>query len=176
MSDIWLEGVHQELSPNHNDRPNNDVRLIVLHNISLPAGQFGGRYVYQLFTNCLNCHEHADFADLDGLEVSTHLFIDRFGTVTQFVPLNKRAWHAGESMYKGKPNCNDFSIGIELEGDDFTPYTDAQYLKLIPLIQSLRTIFTGIGPDDIVGHSDIAPGRKTDPGPAFDWQRLRGET
>lgn len=168
--DHWLPSVRQLPSPNCNSRPAGaDINLLVIHNISLPAGHFGGGYIEQLFTNCLDCSEHADFDDLQGLEVSSHLLIDRQGLVSQFVPLNLRAWHAGESVYNGCANCNDFSIGIELEGTDDCPYTHVQYQALIKLTQQLINHYPGLTPTSIVGHCDIAPGRKTDPGPAFDW-------
>jgi AmpD protein len=143
--------------------------LLVIHNISLPAGQFGGQCIEQLFTNCLDYSTHPDFSDLQGLHVSAHLLIDRHGTVTQFVPLCRRAWHAGESEYGGQAGCNDFSIGIELEGTDDCPYTEQQYQALAKMTEHIRDLHPAISTDRIVGHSDISPGRKSDPGKAFDW-------
>lgn len=166
----WLSGARQCLSPNHNERPPGaTIDLLVIHNISLPAGQFGGGHIEALFCNQLDCGLHASFADLRGLEVSSHLLIDRQGGIIQFVPFAKRAWHAGKSMFCGRENCNDFSIGIELEGTDHLPYTPAQYRELVAVTNALRCYYPGISADRIVGHCDIAPGRKTDPGPAFDW-------
>lgn len=146
------------------------VDLLVIHNISLPAGEFGGDYVEQLFTNCLDCTRHPSFDQLQGVEVSAHLFIDRGGEVTQFVAFDQRAWHAGVSSYCHRDNCNDFSIGIELEGSDDCPYTGRQYQVLAEVTSGLLEHYPSLRADRIVGHSDIAPGRKTDPGPAFDWQ------
>lgn len=170
----WLQPARRCPSPNFNQRPPAcAVDLLVIHNISLPPGQFGGGCIEALFTNRLDSSAHPSFAELAGLQVSAHLLIDRTGTVTQFVPLHLRAWHAGESRFEGRDNCNDFSIGIELEGTDHTPYTEAQYHALAAVTQALRAVFPGIVPARIVGHSDIAPVRKTDPGPAFDWPRYR---
>ncbi len=164
-------------SPNYNQRPNGcAIDLLIIHNISLPAGQFGGGHIEALFTNQLDPSCHPDFTDLDGLHVSAHLLIDRKGVVTQFVPFNLRAWHAGESSFAGRTNCNDFSIGIELEGTDTEPFTDSQYACLARVTARLCSDFPGIVPKRIVGHSDVAPTRKTDPGPAFDWHRYRAAT
>lgn len=169
----WLVGVQKILSPNYNERPpEGDISLLVIHNISLPPNCFGGTYIQQLFTNCLNPDEHPYFAEIAGRKVSAHLLIERDGRVTQFVSFNKRAWHAGESSYGGRTDCNDFSIGIELEGTDTTPYTDAQYGKLLDTLGVLLVSFPELTPTRVVGHCDIAPGRKTDPGPAFTWERL----
>lgn len=169
----WLVGVRRILSPNYNARPpGGDISLLVIHNISLPPNCFGGPYVQQLFTNCLNPDEHPYFAEIAERKVSAHLLIERDGRVTQFVSFNDRAWHAGESRYAGRSNCNDFSIGIELEGTDTTPYTDAQYRQLQDTLRTLLASYSGLAPTRIVGHCDIAPGRKTDPGPAFVWERL----
>ncbi|VAW91530.1 1,6-anhydro-N-acetylmuramyl-L-alanine amidase [hydrothermal vent metagenome] len=160
-------------SPNCNDRPDpTDISLIVVHGISLPAGQFGGPYIEQLFTNRLDVQQHESFRDLENLKVSSHLFIRRDGQLIQFVPFDKRAWHAGESRYEGRENCNDFSIGIELEGTDNQPYEDVQYQQLSTVIKALLKHYPALGHQHIIGHSDIAPGRKTDPGPAFDWAKL----
>lgn len=172
----WLAAVHRAPSTNCNQRPANTViSLLVLHNISLPPGQFGGPYIEQLFTNQLDCDACAAFDDLRGVRVSSHLLIDRNGRITQFVPFDLRAWHAGISTFNGRDNCNDFSIGIELEGVDDSPYTDRQYNALTAVSSELMRRFSAITIDNIVGHSDIAPGRKTDPGPAFDWHRFRGQ-
>ncbi len=161
-------------SPNFDERPAEQaVDLLVIHNISLPPNEFSGSYIEQFFTNCLNPEEHVYFKDICHLRVAAHLLIRRNGEIIQFVPFHKRAWHAGESCFKDRPRCNDFSIGIELEGADDIPFKDVQYEKLIEISQHLLQTYTKIKPQDIVGHSDIAPGRKTDPGPAFDWNRYR---
>jgi AmpD protein len=166
----WLPAVRCVPSPNFNQRPaDTEINLLVIHNISLPSGQFGNSYIEQLFTNCLDCCSHPDFNDLQDLRVSSHLLIDRNGVVTQFVPLDSRAWHAGDSKFCGRQGCNDFSIGIELEGTDDDPYTELQYQTLAMLTKQIRCLYPAITTDRIVGHSDIAPGRKTDPGKAFDW-------
>lgn len=171
----WLRSAAHRPSPNHNERPSGSrIELLVVHNISLPAGRFGGGYIEALFTNRLDVEADPSFAELAGLEVSAHLLIDRAGAVTQFVGFDQRAWHAGKSSFAGCENCNDFSIGIELEGTDLLPYTDAQYAVLAAVIRLLMLRYPALEPQRIVGHSDVAPGRKTDPGPAFDWARLRG--
>lgn len=162
-------------SPNYNTRPaspDGDISLLVLHNISLPPGQFGGGYVQQFFTNQLNPNEHPYFAEIADLKVSSHLFIERCGKVVQFVNLNDRAWHAGRSTYQGQKECNDYSIGIELEGTDSLQYTDAQYQTLTELIPAILNAYPQITPYRITGHEFIAPVRKTDPGNAFNWQTL----
>lgn len=166
----WMEGVEHCPSPNFNARPDGEpLSLLVIHNISLPAGEFGLPHIRHLFCNQLDCRAHASFADLAGLEVSAHLLIDRQGRSCQFVSFHDRAWHAGQSSFEGRDNCNDFSIGIELEGDDHTPYTEAQYRELQVVTATLRCYYPAITPERIVGHCDIAPERKTDPGPSFDW-------
>ena len=170
ITDHRLDIAQQQPSPNCDDRPTDDLSLVVIHGISLPIGQFGGPEVAAFFCNQLDFTSHPDFAELCDFQVSSHLFIRRDGAVIQFVPFNRRAWHAGESVYQGRQNCNDFSIGIELEGVDAAPYEDAQYQLLIPICSALRRCY---GITALVGHSDIAPGRKTDPGPAFDWERFR---
>jgi len=169
-----LDIAQQAISPNFDDRPQDEVSLIVIHCISLPAGHFGSDYVRQLFCNELNCTAHEDFADLQGVRVSSHLLIRRTGDITQFVPFDKRAWHAGQSSYKGRENCNNFSVGIELEGIDTGTFTDEQYNSLLEVCQEMLNSWS-IDVDHIVGHSEIAPGRKTDPGSGFDWGRLRSE-
>ncbi len=149
------------------------MSLIVVHNISLPPGEFGGPYISQLFTNQLDRHAHPYFEDIHALKVSSHLLIRRDGQIIQYVPFNRRAWHAGASEYCGRQACNDFSIGIELEGTDDQPYEEIQYTQLAQVILECRRCYPDIAKDAITGHSDIAPGRKTDPGPAFDWEHLK---
>ena len=148
-----------------------DIRLLVIHNISLPPGEFSGEAVIALFTGKLDANTHPYFAQIHQLQVSAHFFIRRDGELIQFVPCSKRAWHCGVSNWQGWERCNDFSIGIELEGDDHSPFTDAQYRQLDQLTRTLQIAYPHI---TITGHSDIAPGRKTDPGPCFDWLRYRG--
>ncbi len=170
----WLAPAAHCFSPNCNERPAGTViDLLVIHNISLPPGEFGGGHVGALFTNTLDCDAHPSFADLRELHVSAHLLIERDGALTQFVPFAQRAWHAGVSMFEGRANCNDFSIGIELEGTDTLPYTQAQYAHLAAVTRVLMKVFPALTPARIVGHSDIAPCRKTDPGSAFDWTFFR---
>lgn len=168
-----LTGAKQFSSPHFNTRPDpKNVSLLVIHNISLPAGKFGTSYVEDLFLGRLNIDEHSSFRSLKGLRVSSHLLIRRDGSIEQYVNLNKRAWHAGESCFGTQTNCNDFSIGIELEGTDDLPYDDRQYRALTPVVEAILSAFPLINSERICGHSDIAPGRKTDPGPAFDWGRF----
>jgi len=168
----WLVDACRIPSPNHNDRSNPlDVSLLVIHNISLPPKQFGNAYICDFFTNCLDASEHPYFKEIAELQVSSHLLIDRAGKITQFVPFDKRAWHAGDSCFDGIDNCNNYAIGIELEGADDIPYSDEQYQSLVVVTQLLMAHYPTITKQRIVGHSDISPGRKTDPGPAFDWQR-----
>ncbi|MBR9829146.1 MAG: 1,6-anhydro-N-acetylmuramyl-L-alanine amidase AmpD [Oceanospirillales bacterium] len=159
-------------SPNCNDRPAGEVSLLVIHNISLPPGQFGGGHIEALFTNRLDATAHPYFARIAALEVSAHLLIERTGAMIQFVPFDRRAWHAGQSCFEGREACNDFSIGIELEGADDIAYTDAQYAALSAVTDALLQTYPQLSRERITGHSDIAPGRKTDPGPAFDWERF----
>lgn len=160
-------------SPNQDDRPDaTEISLIVLHSISLPPGKFGGAEIEQLFCNQLDWDAHPYFTEIRGLEVSAHLLIRRNGELVQFVPFNRRAWHAGASCFQGENTCNDYSIGIELEGEDETAYDDRQYETLNPLLGALLRSYPGLSARRIAAHSDIAPGRKTDPGPAFDWLRL----
>lgn len=168
----WLDGATQLASVNHNARPTAEVSLLVIHNISLPPGQFGTGMVEAFFTNQLPVAAHPYFADIAHLKVSAHFFIHRTGAITQFVSCLDRAWHAGVSNFAGREACNDFSLGIELEGEDHRPYTDAQYQSLNVLVDELRKHYPMITAERICGHSDIAPHRKTDPGPAFMWQRL----
>ena len=170
----WCSGVRRCLSPNFDSRlPEVPVDLLVIHGISLPAGCYGGPFIEDLFRNRLDAAAHADFASIAGLRVSAHFLIRRDGQVLQFVATHDRAWHAGVSRFEGRERCNDFSIGIELEGCDAEPYADAQYAPLVALTRLLMRDFPGITGRRIVGHSDIAPGRKTDPGPHFDWARYR---
>ena len=168
-----IRPAEQRPSPNQDDRPDGcEPDLIIIHSISLPPGEFGGPYVEQLFTNRLDWDDHPYFAEIRGLTVSSHLFIRRGGSLIQFVPFSRRAWHAGTSSYRDRQECNDFSIGIELEGEDETPYADPQYDTLIQVISALQTTYTSLCARRIVGHCDISPDRKSDPGPAFDWLRL----
>lgn len=169
----WLEGISHCPSPHYDERPiGMDIDLIVIHGISLPPGEFGGPFIDQLFTQTLASEAHPYFALIAQLRVSAHVLIRRTGEMTQYVSLFQRAWHAGVSCFVGRTHCNDFSIGIELEGSDEVPYTDEQYQQLAQLINLLQQIWPHINCNCIVGHCDIAPGRKTDPGPAFDWERL----
>ncbi len=167
--DGYLSEAMQFVSNNKDDRPDSEISLIVIHCISLPEGQYGNTFVQQLFCNTLDCSAHNEFRDLMDLRVSSHLFIRRDGSILQFVPFSDRAWHAGESSYGGRENCNDYSIGIELEGTDRNPFEEAQYKSLSKVCHLLCESYDI---RDIVGHSDIAPNRKTDPGSAFDWSRV----
>ena len=170
----WLTDARCIPSPNFDSRPSScGIDLIVVHGISLPPGEFGGPYIERLFCNRLDPHEHEYFRAIAGLKVSAHLLIRRNGALVQFVALSDRAWHAGESCFGDRARCNDFSIGIELEGTDFTPYEVAQYERLGDVCRTLMQRWPAIGQDRVVGHCDVAPGRKTDPGPSFDWRRLR---
>lgn len=160
-------------SPNQDERPDGaEPELIILHGISLPPGEFGGPEIESLFSNCLDWNAHPYFGEIRGMQVSSHLLIRRDGEVVQFVPLGRRAWHAGESVFRGRDCCNDYSIGIELEGTDEEPYTDEQYDTLAPVISAILGAYPNISSRQIAGHCDVSPGRKTDPGPAFDWLRL----
>jgi N-acetyl-anhydromuramoyl-L-alanine amidase len=170
-ADGILPGAMFVASPNMDDRPPDvEVRLLVIHAISLPPGEFGGDGIERLFTNRLDPEAHSYYRGIHALRVSAHFLIRRDGQVIQFVPCAKRAWHAGVSRWRQWQGCNDFSLGIELEGCDELPFEDLQYRRLAALIRVLRRTYSF---DDIVGHAEIAPGRKTDPGPHFDWQRLR---
>ena len=167
----FLDNVRFIFSPNSDDRPAGcAINLLVIHNISLPPDEFGGDGVIELFTNRLDPEAHPYYQTLRGLKVSAHFFIRRDGELIQFVPCEKRAWHAGISCWQGKIGCNDFSIGVELEGSDTKPFTDSQYATLVALTQALQKAYPIT---DIAGHCDIAAGRKTDPGPCFDWERYR---
>ena len=168
-----IDGSRYLASPNHDDRPNSeDIGLIVIHNISLPPEQFGGDYINQLFTNCLCEDDHPFFAEISHLRVSSHVLILRNGDVIQYVPFHKRAWHSGISSFQGREVCNDYSVGVELEGTDFEPFCDAQYDTLTAIINSLQQTYPSLAKAPITGHEHIAPGRKTDPGPFFDWGRV----
>ncbi len=176
VQDGWLQGVRQLHSHNCGDRPEGcEPDLLVIHNISLPPGCYGGDAIERFFTNCLDWEEHPYYREIRGMEVSSHLLVRRDGDLVQFVSFNDRAWHAGASCFDGRENCNDFSIGIELEGTDDEPYTDVQYAVLADVSAALLEAFPRLEESRITGHSDIAPGRKTDPGPAFDWRRYRDE-
>lgn len=186
IRDHWLykstdNGRHKDLpaarhvaSPNFSERPaGTAIDVLVIHNISLPPGEFGGCWIDDLFCNQLDPSAHPYFRDIVDLRVSAHALIDRQGQLTQYVAFDKKAWHAGQSCFSGRQQCNDFSIGIELEGCDDQPFTDAQYQCLIALTRHLQDVYPAITSEHIVGHSDIAPGRKTDPGPCFDWRRYK---
>jgi len=170
----WLDNATCLVSPNCNSRPGGaDVDLLVIHNISLPPHHFGKGNVQKFFLNCLDPKQHPYFKTISRLRVSSHIFIERDGEITQFVPLEKRAWHAGKSAYEGRPDCNDYSIGIELEGTDNFPYTDEQYCRLVEVTAVIMNTYPKITLERIVGHCDIAPIRKTDPGQSFDWNRYK---
>ncbi len=174
LSEGWLQEARKLPSPNFGPRPGGfEPELLVIHNISLPPGQYGGDCIERLFTNCLDWDEHPFFNEIRGAQVSAHLLVRRCGEVVQFVDLRDRAWHAGQSCFAGRDNCNDFSIGVELEGTDNEAYTEVQYEILAAISYTLLAHFGKMDPGSIVGHSDIAPGRKTDPGPAFDWEKYR---
>lgn len=169
----WLQSVAVFRSPNCNARPrDSQIKLVVVHGISLPPGEYGGGHIQDFFCNKLDPGLHPYFATISDMTVSAHCLIERDGNILQFVSFLQRAWHAGESEWRDEPGCNDFSIGIELEGCDNDPYEAAQYSSLAKLVDALRATYPGIAADAIAGHSEIAPGRKTDPGPAFDWDRL----
>ena len=160
-------------SPNHDDRPDGSViSMLIVHGISLPPGEFGGDHIEHFFCNRLDWNAHPYFAEIEGMEVSSHLLIRRDGSMVQFVPFTRRAWHAGQSSFRGETRCNDFSIGIELEGDDQLPYADEQYEALTGVSRALLNAYPGLSARTIAGHSDVSPDRKTDPGPVFDWLRL----
>lgn len=170
----WLIPARHTPSPNHDERPAGcDIDLLVIHGISLPPGEFGGPWIDALFCNALDPAAHPYFREVAGLRVSAHVLIRRDGDVVQYVPFERRAWHAGLSCFAGRERCNDFSIGIELEGCDDQPYSDVQYTRLAAVTRALLAAYPALNAERIVGHSDIAPGRKTDPGPGFDWPRFR---
>ncbi len=170
----WLTDAVRVDSPNFDERPSDcEPSLVVIHNISLPPGEYGGPWIDELFCNCLDPNAHPYFAEISKLKVSSHLFIRRNGEVRQYVSFDNRAWHAGKSCFQGREACNDFSIGIELEGCDDELYTDVQYQTLVELTTILQQRYPAILAERIVGHSDIAPERKTDPGQAFDWPKYK---
>jgi AmpD protein len=172
--DGWGDEVTQCVSPNFNTRPNDqNISLLVIHNISLPPKQFGNHYIEQFFQNCLPVNDHPYFKTIENLEVSSHFLIKRTGEIVQFVSCDDRAWHAGLSTFGGVENCNDYSIGIELEGADDIAYTNEQYEKLSILTKAIQVAYPKITGSRITGHEHISPGRKTDPGPRFDWVMYR---
>ncbi len=172
----WLAGARRVISPNCDERPTDEeIDLVVIHGISLPPGRYGGPWIDALFTNALEAEAHPYFAGIAALRVSSHFLIRRDGELVQYVPLQRRAWHAGRSCFERRERCNDYSIGIELEGCDDEPYAGAQYQRLGGLLHELMRRYPAITRQRIVGHCDVAPGRKTDPGPAFDWARLMCE-
>ncbi len=169
----WLNSANRIESPNFDERPNpDDISLLVIHCISLPPGEFGTPCIGQLFCNTLNPYEHPYFQEIHQLKVSSHLLINRDGEITQFVAFDKRAWHAGASNFEGRERCNDFSIGIELEGTETMPYSHKQYETLAEVLTELVNHYPGLSLKRLTGHSDIAPDRKTDPGESFDWAKL----
>ena len=169
-----LAGARQVLSPHYDARPAGVLpELLVVHGISLPPGEFGGPWIDRLFTGTLPADAHPYFAAIAGQVVSAHALIRRDGQIVQYVPFSERAWHAGQSAYRGRNACNDFSVGVELEGTDDTPYTDAQYESLAALSAALIAAYPSLSAQAIAGHNEVSPGRKTDPGPSFDWARLR---
>ena len=173
-ADGWYAGARRVPSPNCDDRPAGVVAdLVVLHGISLPPGEFGGPWIDALFTNALPPGDHPYFAGVASLKVSAHALVRRDGEVVQYVPFQRRAWHAGVSSWQGRERCNDYSVGIELEGTDATPYESAQYTALARLLAALMRTWPSLSPARMVGHSDVAPGRKSDPGVSFDWPLLR---
>ena len=170
-----IENVPFTASPNFDDRPaSDDIDLLVIHSISLPPGEYGGPWIEKLFSNTLPADEHPYFKEIHQMKVSAHVLIRRDGTVQQFVPFHQRAWHAGASCYEKRETCNDYSIGIELEGTDDSEFEDIQYQQLAELINALDNSYDKINKNRLTGHSDIAAGRKSDPGSGFDWGRLRG--
>ena len=173
LAEGWYGGARRLETDNWDERPaGEEISLLVIHNISLPPGEFGGGFIESFFCNELDCDAHPWFENIRGVRVSAHLLIDRAGNCTQFVPFHRRAWHAGQSSFGGRENCNDFSIGVELEGTDDDAYTAEQYSSLLNLTRVLMRNYPAVTPARIAGHSDIAPGRKTDPGPAFDWDQF----
>jgi len=171
-ADGWVDRARRVLSPNRDARPGGaEPSLLLLHAISLPPGEYGGDAVERLFTNRLDARAHPYFAQIAGLEVSSHFLLRRDGALLQFVPVQERAWHAGASIWRGRGRCNDFSVGVELEGSDDGPFEDIQYERLCELVHALQA---RLPLRDIAAHSEVAPGRKTDPGPGFDWPRFLG--
>ncbi|MDF7661279.1 1,6-anhydro-N-acetylmuramyl-L-alanine amidase AmpD [Erwiniaceae bacterium L1_54_6] len=173
LEDGWINSARKVPSPHFNQRPENETpSVLIIHNISLPPGEFGGPWIDRLFTGTLPADAHPYFADIAHLRVAAHCLIRRDGELVQYVSFDERAWHAGVSQFEGRENCNDFSMGIELEGTDTQPYTDAQYATLRAVTALLMQHYP-LTAERITGHSDIAPERKTDPGPAFDWERYK---
>ena len=166
----YLESATQIASPNFDARPETEISMVVIHNISLPPNEYGGAGIVELFTNVLNPDEHPYYAEIYTRKVSSHFLIRRDGELIQFVSCLQRAWHAGVSQWQGRERCNDFSVGIELEGSDFEAFEVAQYKMLQSLVNCLKKTYSI---QQVVGHSDIAPGRKTDPGPYFEWQKIK---
>ncbi|MBF5056191.1 N-acetyl-anhydromuranmyl-L-alanine amidase [Alcanivorax sp. 521-1] len=174
LTDHWIDQARRVPSPNFNERPDpDDIALVVIHNISLPPERFGGAHIEAFFQNRLDPDADPYFQTIRDLKVSSHFLIRRDGELVQFVACDRRAWHAGVSSWRGRDNCNDFALGIELEGADHIPYEEAQYRRLNALLDALIAHYPGLSRDTITGHEHIAPGRKTDPGPAFDWSRLQ---
>jgi AmpD protein len=170
----WLQSVEVIKSPNFDSRPENvGIKLVVVHGISLPPGEYGGGHIQNFFCNQLDANAHEYFESICSMTISAHCLIERDGNIVQFVSFQDRAWHAGESQWRGETDCNNYSVGIELEGCDDQAYTDVQYHSLVGLITALRANYPDIDANSITGHSEIAPGRKTDPGPAFDWDKLK---
>ena len=168
-----ISPARQCLSPNRDSRPEGaTLDMVIVHGISLPPGQFGGGEIEALFLNTLDWDAHPYFDEIRGMQVSAHLLIRRDGELVQFVPFTERAWHAGESSFRGRACCNDFSVGIELEGEDETPYDERQYAVLPAVLRAVTAAYPQITAREIAGHCDVSPGRKSDPGPAFNWQRL----
>lgn len=173
----WVDEVRRVDSPNYDDRPPGvHIDLAVVHGISLPPGEFGGPWIDRLFTNTLDPDAHPYFREIAHLRVSSHLLIRRTGELVQYVPLTHRAWHAGPSTFAGRAACNDFSVGIELEGTDDLPYEPVQYHRLAQVLGALSARFPDLSPERVVGHCHVAPGRKTDPGDCFDWDLLASLT
>lgn len=173
-ADGWLEGVRRSPTPNCDDRPpGTAIDLVVLHGISLPPGEFGGDGIDRLFNNTLDRGAHPHYREVAGLRVSAHCLVRRDGAVTQYASFLRRAWHAGRSSWQGRPDCNDYSVGIELEGTDDRPYESIQYDAAARIVAALMVAYPAIDMERCVGHSDVAPGRKTDPGSAFDWADFR---
>ncbi|MEX0900656.1 MAG: 1,6-anhydro-N-acetylmuramyl-L-alanine amidase AmpD [Gammaproteobacteria bacterium] len=174
IDDGWVRGARRVPSPNADARPPGvEIALVIVHSINLPPGEFGGPWIERLFMNTLPASAHPYFRELVAARVSAHVLVQRDGSLIQFAPFGARAWHAGASTWAGRSNCNDYSVGIEVEGCDDVPYSDRQYRRLAALVASLRRVYPTIAPDAVVGHSDVAPGRKTDPGAAFDWARFQ---
>jgi len=174
IEDHLLKSAKQIQSPNYSERLNeDDINLIVIHSISLPPGKYNNSYIEEFFCNKLSVNENKYFESISDLKVSSHILIKRDGKIIQFVPFNKKAWHAGESVFKGRLNCNEFSIGIELEGCEEDDFTQNQYKNLVNICFTLFKYYPEITRQNVVGHSEIAPGRKTDPGKNFNWEYLR---